>query len=115
MKGEKLFLAMEAVDPALAEDAHSPARRHRPRRLTAALLAAALVLVLALGVGAAAYYSDFFLDYFARQGDRELTESQQAAIGALTAVGARARPWTAGRSRWTVPLRPGTTPISSWT
>ncbi len=86
MKGEKLFLAMEAVDPALAEDAHSPARRHRPRRLTAALLAAALVLVLALGVGAAAYYSDFFLDYFARQGDRELTESQQAAIGALTAV-----------------------------
>lgn len=84
MRGEKLLLAMQAVDPALAEDAHSTTRRRMPRRLTAALLAAALVL--ALGVGAAAYYSDFFLDFFAGQKGGELTESQQAAIGALTAV-----------------------------
>ena len=51
MSGEKLLLSMQAVDPALVEDAHSAARRHMPRRLTAALIAAALVL--ALGVGAA--------------------------------------------------------------
>lgn len=84
MSGEKLLLSMQAVDPALVEDAHSAARRHMPRRLTAALIAAALVL--ALGVGAAAYYSDFFLDYFAGRKGGRLTESQQTAIGALTAV-----------------------------
>lgn len=84
MTGEKLLLALQAVDPALAEDARSPARRRMPRRLTAALIAAALVL--ALGAGAAAYYSDFFLDFFAERRGGELTEEQQTVVGALTAA-----------------------------
>lgn len=86
MTGEKLLQAMQAVDPALAADAHAPRRRARPmRRLTAALIAAALLLALA-GTATAAYHEDWFTGFFAEMAGGELTESQQAAVKAMTAV-----------------------------
>ena len=85
MTGEKLLLAVGAVDPALAEDAHNPAPRRMARRVAVALIAAALALALA-AVTAAAYYSDGLLDYFAWRNGGALSEQQLAAIQALTAV-----------------------------
>lgn len=85
MTGEKLLDALGAVGPELAADARQAGRKRRPvRRLTAGLLAAALVL--ALGVGAAAYYGDVLLDYFASMNGKDLTEEQIATVRALTAV-----------------------------
>lgn len=87
MTGERLLQAMQAVDPALVEDAREGRRTPRllrGRKLTAALAAAALILTL--GVGAAAYYGDAFLDFFARQNGGELTAAQQATIETMTTV-----------------------------
>ena len=85
MRGEMLLAAMEAVDPALVEDARAPRRRGgRTGRL--AVLMAAAVLILALGTTAAARYGDWFMNYFAEKSGGELSASQQAAIKALTAV-----------------------------
>ncbi len=85
MTGEKLLDALGAVGPELAADARQAGKKRRPvRRLTAGLLAAALVL--ALGVGAAAYYGDVLLDHFAWMNGKDLTEEQIATVRALTAV-----------------------------
>ena len=87
MKGnERLLQAIGEADPALVQAAGEmgPIRRGHGRRALVVGLAAALVL--ALGATAYGVYSDWFVGFFAQRNGKDLTESQAAAVEALTAV-----------------------------